>query len=308
MSGKGMNRLFEGRVASSEDYAFNGETGGDKWRRKVKGYWTSKCLEIKPILEFAESIGCLEFTNNDLAREASSYRWMGELDVRRLSELIWGFLNSCLSGKALEEFEGAEILDGMDGWRRVVQRIYQGAVTRAGLLRKAVKNPPAILKLEDVPSGVTRFEGIMKAYKAAGGTPPVGHELKTDVLETLPWEVRELLMWRVNNMDEPMAAFTEHVGATSQNILFHSGEYPSSINATQTVEHQRGPCGQGRVGDGEWEPELRDELNAVMRRWGKTSGAPERPGGAGRGGGDRAPRTDSRGDLKCTNCGGPHRA
>ena len=103
---------------------------------------------------------------------------MGELNVRRLSELVWGFLNSCLTGKAREEFDGADILDGVDGWRLVIQHIFQGAQTRKGLLRKSVKNPPAISKLEDVPSGITRFASIMKAYTGAGGSPPEGHELK----------------------------------------------------------------------------------------------------------------------------------
>ena len=60
-------------------------------------------------------MGCVDFTNDDLVREAASYRWMGEMPVRRLSELVWGFLNSCLTGKAREEFEGGDILDGMNG-------------------------------------------------------------------------------------------------------------------------------------------------------------------------------------------------
>ena len=195
-------------------------------------------------MDYTEAMGCMEFTNEDLVRGAASYRWMGELPVRRLSELIWGFLNSCLAGKAREEFEGADILDGMNGWRFVIQHIFQGAQTRKGLLRKAVKNPPSINKLEDVPSGITKFMAIMKAYKDVGGVPPEGHELKTDFLETLPGEIREQLMWRVNNMEEPFASFTEHVRATTQSILFHKGgslpltvSSPSSGRATtETME------------------------------------------------------------------------
>ena len=116
----------------------------------MRGYWISRCLKNRPILDYTEAMGCVDFTNEDLLRGSASYRWMGELDVRRLSELTWGFLNSCLKGKAREEFHGADILDGMDGWRLVVQHIFQGAQTRNGLLRKSVKNPPAISKLEDL--------------------------------------------------------------------------------------------------------------------------------------------------------------
>ena len=89
-----MNRLFDTRVAESEGYAFNGENGGEAWRKKVCGYWISRCPEVRPILDYTEAMGCIDFTNGDLLREAASYRWMGELDVRRLSELIWCFLNS----------------------------------------------------------------------------------------------------------------------------------------------------------------------------------------------------------------------
>ena len=87
----------------------------------------------------------------------------------------------------------------MPGGSPEIQHIPQVAQTRKGLLRKSVKNPPAIAKLEDVLSGITSFAGTMKAYKDIGGSPPEGHELRIDFLETLPSEIREQLMWRVNN-------------------------------------------------------------------------------------------------------------
>ena len=38
MSKTNMNRLFENKLATSEGYAFNGESGGETWRKKVRGY------------------------------------------------------------------------------------------------------------------------------------------------------------------------------------------------------------------------------------------------------------------------------
>jgi hypothetical protein len=64
------------------------------------------------------------------------------------------------------------MLDGFDGWRFVAMHIWQGVDARQGLLMKSVKNLPMIKSLEEVASGVTRFEEIMKAYKDAGGVPP----------------------------------------------------------------------------------------------------------------------------------------
>ena len=98
MSKVDMNRFLEERVATSDGYAFNGETGGEAWRKKVRGHWASQCPELRPILGYTEAMGCIEFTNDDLVREAASYRWMGEPPVRRLGELVWGFLNSRLTG------------------------------------------------------------------------------------------------------------------------------------------------------------------------------------------------------------------
>ena len=99
MSKTDMNRLFDTKMATSEGYAFSGENGGEAWRKKIRGHWTSQCPELRPILDYTGAMGCVEFTNADLLREAASYRWMGELNVRRLSELVWGFLNSfCGSG------------------------------------------------------------------------------------------------------------------------------------------------------------------------------------------------------------------
>ena len=139
-----LGRLFDDKVALSDAYSFDGVKGGDPWRKKVRGYFISKCPELKPILDFSENMGSEVFSNDDLVAEAETYRWVTETNVKRLSELIWGFLSTCLKDKAKEEFEASDELDGFDAWRRVTQHIWQGAKVRQGLLRKAVKSPPAI--------------------------------------------------------------------------------------------------------------------------------------------------------------------
>ena len=48
---------------------------------------------------------------------------MTETNVRRLSEVRCGFLNTCLTEKGKEEFEFAEMLDGFDGWRLIAMHI-----------------------------------------------------------------------------------------------------------------------------------------------------------------------------------------
>ena len=90
MTGINMSKLFDDRVAMSDDYRFDGVKGGDAWLKKIRGYFVSKCPEIKPILEFAEQHGHGQFTNDALVAEASTYRWMTETNVRRLSEVLRG--------------------------------------------------------------------------------------------------------------------------------------------------------------------------------------------------------------------------
>ena len=81
---------------------------------------------------------------------------MTGLTAKRLGELTWGFLNSCPSGEARDELDGAEDLDGVGAWRRVAQHIYQGTMTLKGLLRNAATHPLAFAKLGGVYSGISR--------------------------------------------------------------------------------------------------------------------------------------------------------
>ncbi len=245
----------------------------------------AKCPDILPILNFAEDLEDTELTPEALQRESNSCRWMTEINTRRLSEVVWGFLNTCLTDKARTCFEGADILNGFDAWRRVIQHVHQGANVRLGTLRKAVKNPPKIGSLQDIDSGITRFESIMRDYRMAGGSPPEGIELKNDFLETLPSEIREGLMWRATEVNETFAQFTAHVRSTANAILFHRGKTTSSMNNIDELPID---------GDGDGYDE---EILAVQRRWGRVGGGwrPTRQGGSAGPGRQAAPeRRDSR--------------
>ncbi len=291
-----LNNLFDDKIAISVGYAYDGDKHGEAWKRKVRGYWISKCPDILPILNFAEDLDSEELTIDALLHEANSYRWMTEVNVKRLGELIWGFLNDCLSGKARSCFEGADPLNGFDAWRRVVQHIHQGANVRLGTLRRMVKNPPQIAKIEDIDQGIVRFEAIMKDYKTAGGSPPEGAELKNDLLETLPMEIREGLMWRATELHETFGQFTMHVRNTANAILFHRGKAHSSpYNVGESTESPGGA-----------EETYEEAMMALNRRFNRNgNGGGTRPGGQppANPGGPRAPRPP-----RCVNCGGDHLA
>ncbi len=308
-------KLFDDKVALSASYSYDGDNNGEHWRRKVRGYWISKCPALLPILDWAEGMDEDEITRETARAEAKSCRWMTELNIDRANEVIWGFLNPCLQDKAHTCFEGAELLNGLEGWRLVVQHIHQGRKVHKAMLRKIVKNPPAITKLEDVAMGITRFENLMKDYKAAGGQLPDEPELKEDLVNTLPQEIRENLLWRASR-DEKFSDFKNHIRTTANSMLYHRGKV-HPINAIDAQVNEE-PGGEY---DDEYADELQQAIGAVMRKYGKGKGKGwgGKGGGGfgGAGGAGGGPKGGFGGKAnnggkghgsqpKCANCGGDH--
>ena len=85
----------------------------------------------------------------------------------------------------MQSLMGADVMNGPDGWRMIVQHIHSGRNVRLAQLRKE-RQPRPITKLEDVAVGITRYEKVLKDFEAAGGTPPGEQEKKNDLTESLP--------------------------------------------------------------------------------------------------------------------------
>ena len=297
LAGLNLQKLFDDKVALSAAYQYDGCNAGEHWRRKVRGYWIAKCPDLMPLLDWSEGMDEAEITPEILTQEANSHRWMTEINVKRMGEILWGFLNLCLTEKAHTVFEGADMLNGFEGWRLVVQHIHQGQKVRKATIRRLVRNPPAIHKLEDVAMGIARFENLMKDYKAAGGKVPDDGDLKEDLVNSLPQEIRENLLWRASG-EETFAAFKNHIRTTANSMLYHRGKM-TPLNSFQEEDH---------VNEGEdWE--YNEAIAAVHKKFGK--------GGGGGGGYRYEPRTftkgkskgdkgDGKGTLRCGNCGAEH--
>ena len=89
---------------------------------------------------------------------------------------------------------------------------------------------PNITKLEDVDVGILRFEGIMRDFANAGGAVPSNDEMKEDLLDTLPKEIRKELLLRATTVKESFQEFASHVKTSVSQILFHEGKLSSSLN------------------------------------------------------------------------------
>ena len=189
----------------------------------MRGYFISKYQGLLAPLDWAEGQDETEITLVNITEQANN--WMLDHGAGELSGLIWGFLNTCLRGAAHSVLEGADMMNGLDAWRLVVQHIHSGRNVRLAQLRKLVRQPKPITKLEDVAAGITRYEKVLKDFEAAGGTPPGEQEKKSDLTESLPSECREALEWRSTNTESYMS-YRNHVKSTVSSILYHRGKMP----------------------------------------------------------------------------------
>ncbi len=179
-----IEKLFDHKMALADKYQFSGGDGGERWRVKIRGYWISKFPALQGILNWAENMDDKRITMGIVAERSREHFWMTEASVPRLSELLWGFLNTCLTGEAHTCFEGADVLNGLDAWRLVVNDIQKGRLMRTAQLRKLIRNPPQIAKIVDVDRGIARFENIHREYASVvGDRAPRDDEKRMDLLE-----------------------------------------------------------------------------------------------------------------------------
>ncbi len=231
-----IEKLFDDKVALADKYQFGGGDGGERWRVKIRGYWISKFPALQGILNWAENMDDKRITMGIVAERSREHFWMTEASVPRLSELLWGFLNTCLTGEAHTCFEGADVLNGLDAWRLVVNDIQKGRLMRTAQLRKLIRNPPQIAKLEDVDRGITRFENIHREYASVvGDRAPHDDEKRMDLLECLPVEIREQLLCRATAKTEDFADFVNHVRSATNSILYHRGKIASPLNIVNSA-------------------------------------------------------------------------
>ena len=294
--GVNLSRAFDDKVALNDKYAYDGLLGGAGWRKRVRGYWLSKCPELRPVLNWAEARGDQKIGFREIKQKAEEGFWMTEVDVRKANHAIWGFLGLCLKGEASKLYELAAELNGLDAWRLVVRNVQKGKSIQLGTLRRAVRNPESIRRLEDVSNGITKFETTLNEYKLAGGSTPNNDDLKSDLLDTLPQEIREQLLWHSTNPEISFEKFKSHIRNMANQILFHRGK-TQPING---LDHRKGDYPETGEDYGD---EFGEAIGAVMRRFGKGYGKGK---GLGKGGRDKGGGKGNDWKLKCANCGGEH--
>jgi hypothetical protein len=125
-----------------------------------------------------------------------------------------------LKAEAKDDFEEADELDGFNGWRMVIRSIRKSAYIHHAEVRREVKSTPPIATLEDIPAAIKRYDAVHKTFKLSGGTPPTDSEKKTDLLESLPKDIRAQLQWRAST-PESYDTFRDYVRGTANGMIYH---------------------------------------------------------------------------------------
>ena len=301
------HKLFDDKIAATEPFRYNGAEGaaGEAWRTTVRGYVGTKVRIMLNVLEWAEAQDDKEITGAMVSEMVRSGAWLTEVNIFRVSEAFWGFLNICLHGAAKEAFKQANMLDGLNAWRLVVYEMRSSMWVHIKQLRTACKHVKPIERLEDLGSHIMRYETNIRDYVAAAGkhVQPTEEDMKETLMESLPKETREILQTRLGAMarNQSYTEFKNEIRATANTLLYHRGKIKSGINAVVGGQQPQPAQGEQEPGtqDGAFSRMNPDEqYDAVMAffkgmKGGGKGGGPRQPGPAREDGGTR----------KCVNCG-----
>ena len=129
--------IFDDKVANSAEYKFNGTKDGVAWKIKMERYFITRAPVLQKILEFAE-LEDMNVISVDRFRQAVGHH-LTEEQLLNVNVSLWGFLGQCLTGSAETLFDGAETLNGIDAWRRIIRHIDHGREIHLEVLRREMK-------------------------------------------------------------------------------------------------------------------------------------------------------------------------
>ena len=129
--------LLDDKLAFQSEYRYDGGKGGVKWKKKLENYFISRAPIIKGLLTWAESQDLEVITAKHLRQAVGPA--LTEEQIQMVDGGIWGFLSAALTGGAETIFDGADSLQGIDAWRRMVRYVEDGKDSRLEDLREEVK-------------------------------------------------------------------------------------------------------------------------------------------------------------------------
>ena len=93
--------------------------------------------------------------------------------MESLNGQIWGFLSNCVAAEADTIFKGADDLQGIEAWRRIIRYIDHGKSIKLEQMRNEMKTVHLrpIKSLENVAIGIAEFELRLKECSGAWWPP-----------------------------------------------------------------------------------------------------------------------------------------
>jgi hypothetical protein len=179
--------IYDDKLTTQAEYTFDGGKGGAAWKSKVERYFISKIPIAMEILKWAEKHDHAVITEDSFINVSQHKMTLSQCQT--FNGAIWGFLSGCLSGQAEIQFNRADMLNGLDSWRRIVRMIDSSLPLKLEELRSEVRmiHTKPIKDLEGLATGVAEFDTKIEEYRKAGGT---GYESdsvrKSDLLAILP--------------------------------------------------------------------------------------------------------------------------
>ena len=271
----------------------------DKWINKTKGYLFGVVPCLLYLFEWAERREHQVITHEMIQSECLKFNLLSEADLKTVNSGIWTFLQMCTHGAAATTHGLAEPLNGLDSWCRIIMAANRGRSLRVGQLRRAVRRPEEIRSLEGVPSGVDKFDTAIKRLVEAGGTKPTDGELKQDLLEILPRDFRESLMWLADRPDG-YQHFREHVLTKAAEVLDNRGKLGHIASVEDQLKDVMAIAGEARAsaddGGNATTPNVIERIDEILAAF--KGGPTKRPPGPPRppaqeGQGSEAKRGDS---------------
>ena len=116
--------IFDEKLTLQPEYKYDGIRGGIAWKGKLERYFISKAPILKELLEWAESED-METVTVAMFKQAVGNRMTGT-QILTVNAELWGFLSGALSGTAETMFKRAEMLNGLDAWRRMARYVDNG--------------------------------------------------------------------------------------------------------------------------------------------------------------------------------------
>ncbi len=124
--------LFDTKLTNQDDYRFNGIKGGLAYKKKLENYFISQAPVLRNILKWAEQEDLYTIDHAKCVGAVGTA--LTHDQIYMINAGVWGFLAGGLSGAALEMFNRADDLEGLDAWRIVTCYITNGRNIRLTLI------------------------------------------------------------------------------------------------------------------------------------------------------------------------------